>query len=311
MSGRRRAKILLALVLCGLLMLGALYGSLAWTAGEPARAHPFFAGALAAARPLVIAHRGGAGLWPENTLHAFERAAALGADVLELDVRSSADGELVVFHDATVERTTDGAGRVAEKTVAELKRLDAGHRWSADGGKTFPFRGRGLTVPTLREVFQKLPDARFNVEPKDESAETTGRLCRLVRERRMSERVVVGSFRQSLVEEFRRACPEVATAAGPVEAGKFLALYQSGLAASFSPAMQALQIPEYAGGVRVVTKEFVAAARGRNLQVHAWTINDEAAMRRLIDAGVDGIMTDYPDRLLALVRPARAGNDGK
>ena len=125
----------------------------------------------------------------------------------------------------------------------------------------------------------------------------------------MTERVVVGSFRQGLIEEFRRACPEVATAAGPVEAGKFLALYQSGLAASFSPAMQALQIPEYAGGVRVVTKEFVAAARGRNLQVHAWTINDEAAMRRLIEAGVDGIMTDYPDRLLALV--GRAKVDGK
>jgi glycerophosphoryl diester phosphodiesterase len=304
-AGRRRAKIFLALVLCGFLMLGALYGSLAWTAGEPARAHPFFAGAPASARPLVIAHRGGAGLWPENTLHAFEGAAALGADVLELDVRSSADGELVVVHDATLERTTDGAGRVAEKTVAELNRLDAGHRWTADGGKTFPFRGRGLAVPTLREVFERLPAARFNIEPKDESSRTVERLCRLVRERGMAERVVVGSFRQSLIEEFRRACPEVATAAGPVEAGKFLALYESGLAKSFSPAMQALQVPEYAGGVRVLTAGLVAAARERNLQVHAWTINDEAAMRRLIDAGVGGIMTDRPDRLLALVRPAK------
>ena len=166
-------------------------------------------------------------------------------------------------------------------------------------------------MPTLGEVFARLPAARFNIEPKDESAGTTARLCRLVRERGMTERVVVGSFRQGLIDEFRRACPEVATAAGPVEAGKFLALYRAGLAASFSPAMQALQIPEHAGGVRVVTKEFVAAARGRNLQVHAWTINDEAAMRRLIEAGVDGIMTDYPDRLLALVRPAKAVNDGE
>jgi len=305
LAGRRRVKIFLALVLCGFAMLGALYGGLAWSAGKPARAHPFFAGPATPARPLVIAHRGGAGLWPENTLHAFERAAELGADVLELDVRSSADGEMVVVHDATLERTTDGAGRVADKTVAELKRLDAGHRWTADGGRTFPFRGRGLTVPTLREVFERLPGARFNIEPKDESSQVVGRLCRLIRERGMAERVVVGSFRQSLIEEFRRACPEVATAAGPVEAGKFLALYQSGLAASFSPAMQALQIPEYAGGVRVVTKEFVAAARERNLQVHAWTINDEAAMRRLIEAGADGIMTDYPDRLLALLGRAK------
>jgi glycerophosphoryl diester phosphodiesterase len=305
-AGRRRAKILLAPALCGLLMLGALYGSLAWSAGEPARAHPFFAGGAGAGRgPLVIAHRGGAGLWPENTLHAFEGAHALGADVLELDVRPSAEGELVVVHDATLGRTTDGAGPVSARTVAELKRLDAGHRWTADGGRTFPFRGRGLTVPTLREVFERLPAARFNIEPKDESAETVGRLCRLIRERKVAERVVVGSFRQSLIEEFRRACPEVATAAGPVEAGKFLALYRAGLASSFSPAMQALQIPEHAGGVPVITAEFVAAARERNLQVHAWTINDEAAMRRLIGAGVDGIMTDYPDRLLALIRRAK------
>lgn len=305
LAGRRRAKIFLALVLCGFVMLGALYGGLAWSAGEPARAHPFFAGALAANRPLVIAHRGGAGLWPENTLHAFERAFELGADVIELDVRPSAEGELVVMHDPTLERTTDGAGSVAAKSVAELKRLDAGHRWTADGGKSFPFRGRGLTVPTLREVFERLPAARFNIEPKGESSQAVGRLCRLLRERGMTERVVVGSFRQGLIEEFRRACPEVATAAGPVEASKFLALYQAGLAKSFSPAMQALQIPEHAGGVRVVTAEFVAAARERNLQVHAWTINDEAAMRRLVEAGVDGIMTDYPDRLLALVRPAK------
>ena len=309
MAGRRRAKIFLALVLCCFVMLGALYGSLAWSAGEPARAHPFFTGGSAAARPLVIAHRGGAGLWPENTLYAFERAAEMGADVLELDVRSSADGELVVFHDSTIERTTDGAGRVAAKTVAELKRLDAGYHWTRDGGKSFPFRGRGLGVPTLREVFECLPTARFNIEPKDEAPGTVVRLCRLLRERGMNERVVVGSFRQAVIDEFRRACPEVATAAGPAEAGKFLALYQAGLAASFSPAMQALQIPEYAGGVRVVTPEFVAAARGRNLQVHAWTINDEAVMRRLIEAGVDGIMTDYPDRLLAVAGRAKPAGD--
>ena len=304
---RRRWKWLAAPALAVLLAGCVLYVVLSLKKGEVVPEHKYFQGD--AGRVLAIAHRGGAGLWPENTLHAFESALALGADVIELDVRSSADGELVVIHDATLERTTDGAGPVARKTAAELRRLDAGHRWTADAGKTFPFRGRGLGVPTLREVFERLPAARFNIEPKDESAQAVGRLCGLLRERGMEERVVVGSFRQSLIEEFRRACPGAATAAGPVEAGKFLAMYQAGLAANFSPAMQALQIPEHAGGVRVVTKEFVAAARERNLQVHAWTINDEAAMRRLIDAGVGGIMTDYPDRMLALLGRAKPGGN--
>ena len=287
-------------------MTGALYRSLAWSAGEPAAAHPFFAGDTPG-RPLVIAHRGGAGLWPENTLYAFERAAEAGADVLELDVRLTADGALVVFHDETVERTTDGRGRVSELTLADLKKLDAGHRWTADGGGTFPFRGRGVYVPTLEEVFARLPDSRFNVEPKDGLSRSAVELCRLVRARRMTGRVVVGSFSQRVIDEFRRECAGVATAASTAEASKLLALHKAGLAASYSPAMQALQVPEHAGGVRVLTREFVAAAHERNLRVHAWTINDEAAIRRLIDAGIDGLMTDYPDRLLAVV--GRAGND--
>ena len=300
----RRAKTFLA-GLGGFVALGALYGSLARTAGEPSRDHPFFA--RDGGRPLVIAHRGGAGLWPENTLHAFERAASLGADVIELDVRRAADGVLVVIHDATVERTTDGRGRVDELTLAELRRLDAAHRWTPDGGKTFPLRGRGVRVPTLQEVFEKLPHVRFNIEPKDESVASIKSLCEIIRAHGAGERAVVGSFRQPSIEEFRRMCPGVATAAGPAEASKFLALYQAGLAASYSPAMQALQMPEHVGGVRVLTRGFVEAAHGRNLKVHAWTINNSTDMRRLLDAGVDGLMTDYPDRLLALLG---RGSDG-
>ena len=301
----RRAKNILAAGLGGFAVLGAFYGSLAGTVGEPARAHPFFA--REGRRPLVIAHRGGAGLWPENTLYAFERAAELGADVIELDVRRAADGALVVMHDATLERTTDGRGRVDSLSLAELRRLDAAHRWTPDGGKTYPLRGRGVGVPTLGEVFERLPRARFNIEPKDESGAAVESLCALIGRHGAAERVVVGSFRQSVIDEFRRACPGVATAGGPSEAAEFLALYQAGLAASYSPRMQALQLPEYAAGVRVLTRGFVEAAHGRNLEVHAWTINDAADMRRLLDAGVDGVMTDYPDRLLEVVGRGPAG----
>jgi glycerophosphoryl diester phosphodiesterase len=280
-------------------LAGALYGSLASSPGERAADHPFFKGD--GPRTLVIAHRGGAGLWPENTLHAFARAAESGADMIELDVRSTADGALVVFHDATVERTTGGAGAVGEMSLGELKRLDAAYRWTPDGGKTFPLRGGGVVVPTLEEVFEALPEMRFVIEPKRGTPSAAQSLCRVVRGRGMGEKVLVASFNQTVLDEFRRECTGVATSAGPGEVSKFLALSKAGLGASYTPAMQALQIPEYAGGVRVITGSLVEAAHERNLKVHAWTVNDEASMRGLIALGVDGIMTDYPDRLLSLL----------
>ncbi len=300
---RRRFKWLAGFVVGVAVLAGALYASLAWTKGERAADHPFFAGD--GRRPLVIAHRGGAGLWPENTLYAFGRAAELGVDVIELDVRATADGALVVFHDATVERTTEGRGRVGEMTLAELKRLDAAYRWTPDGGKTFPLRGSGVGVPTLEEVFAALPGMRFNIEPKRGTSSLSKALCRVVRERSMSEKVLIASFTQGVLDEFRRECPGVATSAGPAEVSKFLALSETGLGASYSPPMQALQTPEHAGGVRVIDAGFVAAAHERNLRVHAWTVNDPARMSGLAELGVDGIMTDYPDQLMALLGRAR------
>ncbi|HEV2707676.1 MAG TPA: glycerophosphodiester phosphodiesterase [Pyrinomonadaceae bacterium] len=278
---------------------GLLYAAARWSEGGRAPVREFFR--REARRPLVIAHRGGAGLWPENTIYAFERASELGVDVLELDVRASADGQLVVIHDERVERTTDGAGAVSALTLNELKRLDAGFRWTPDGGRTFPLRGQGLTVPTLAEVFERFPHARFNIEPKQQTPSVVAPLCRLLRERGMTASVLVASFRAAVMDEFRSTCTEVATSASTGEATRFLALYKTGLGDSFSPSMSALQVPEYAGGVQVLTRGFVEAAHRRGLEVHAWTINDAGDMRRLLDVGVDGIITDYPDRLLQLL----------
>jgi len=146
-----------------LLATGAVaYGVLAALA-EPAPRHPFFD---AARTPEVIAHRGGAALRPENTLAAFLHAVEVGADILEMDLRVTADREIVVMHDATVERTTDGRGAVAALTLAELRKLDAGYRWTPDGGASFPYRGRGIRAPALEEVFRRLPNARMNLEMK-------------------------------------------------------------------------------------------------------------------------------------------------
>jgi glycerophosphoryl diester phosphodiesterase len=248
-----------------------------------------------------MAHRGGGGLWPENTLLAFERARDLGVDVIEMDVQSTADGVMVVIHDATIDRTTNGTGRVGDLTLAEIKKLDAGYHWSPDGMKTFPWRGQGVSIPTLDEVFTRLPEMRFNIEPKQERPSLAKPLCRMIREKGMANKVTVGSFRQTVLDEFRRECPEVATSASPAEASEFVTIYKAKRGGAYRPVMQALQVPEYVVGAQLLNKEFVEAAHARNLQVHAWTVNETEAMRRLIGIGVDGIMTDYPDRLMSVL----------
>ncbi|HEX8559765.1 MAG TPA: glycerophosphodiester phosphodiesterase [Pyrinomonadaceae bacterium] len=296
----RAARALAALAALLAVAAGGLYLWLSRTTGEAVAEHAYFKGD-APGRTLVIAHRGGAGLWPENTLYAFERAAALGADVVETDVRATSDGELVVIHDSTVERTTDGAGRVSALTLAELKRLDAAFRFTPDGGRSFPLRGRGVTVSTLREVFDALPRLRFNIEPKQADPPVVAALCRLIRERDMTTRVLVAAFSDSTMERFRRECPEVATSASTSEVASFLALQRAGLGRSYSPRMQALQTPESAAGARLLTEDLLRAAHERNLRVHVWTVNAEDDMRRLAALGVDGVMTDYPDRLLKVL----------
>lgn len=285
------------------LIMGAFYGYLASSTGQAAVERVIFN--QKNSRPLVFAHRGGGGLFPENTLEAFEHSAKLGADFLELDVHSTADGTLVVLHDASVDRTTDGHGKISEMTLAEVKKLDAGYPFTTDGGKTFPFRGKGITVPALAEIFDALPKTKFNIEPKQAMPSIIKPLCNLIRQRKMIDKVIVGSFRQAVIDDFRRECPEVATSASPSEVSKFLALEKTDISESYSPPMEALQIPEQIAGIRIVTKDFVEAAHKRNLKVHVWTINEIADMRRLLEIGVDGIMTDYPDRLLTLVEQKR------
>jgi glycerophosphoryl diester phosphodiesterase len=284
-----------ALMLGGI-MVGAQHERMGWPFNERRQDAP----TQKTTAPLVMAHRGGGGLWPENTLLAFERARDLGVDVIEMDVQSTADGQLVVLHDASLDRTTDGSGRLSALTLAELKKLDAGFRWSADGGKTFPWRGRGLTVPTLDEVFTRLPGMRFNIEPKQESPSIVKPLCRAIREKGMSDKVTIGAFRQNVLDEFRQECPEVKTSAGPSEVAGFLRAVRYGGAAA-EPKFAALQVPEAMMGVPVLTRGLVEAARARGLEVHAWTVNETEDMKRLQELGVDGIMTDYPDRLLAVL----------
>jgi len=279
----------------------AIYGVAALSA-RPALDHPYFAAEKPGTQ--VIAHRGGAGLRPENTLTAFAHAVEIGADVLEMDVQGTADGAIVSIHDPTVDRTTDGKGRVDSLSLAELRKLDAGYNWSDDGGRSFPFRGRGIRVPALDEVFARFPATRMIVEMKHVGPVFARPLCALIRRSGMTETVLVASMNEDALSAFRRACPEVATSMSGREARIFLGVQFARLDAAYSPPVPVLQIPYRLGENVIATAGLLEAARRRNLKVHVWTINDEERMRELIQLGAGGIITDRPDRLLDLLRRA-------
>ncbi|HBZ94214.1 MAG TPA: glycerophosphodiester phosphodiesterase [Pseudomonas sp.] len=251
--------------------------------------------------PLVIAHRGGAGLWPENTLFAFERAAALGVDMLEMDLHLSRDARLVVIHDDTLERTTNGQGPVAQFNLAELQALDAGYQWTADGGQSYPYRGQGTRIATLEEVFQRLPLMPKVLDLKVPDVGMEAVLCEMLAAYDQLDRVIVGSFHERSLQRFRQLCPEVATSAGPISVRLLLALNWLGLSDVLSPSYSALHIPPQRSGLTLATPRLVRNAQHRGLQVHLWTINEQPEMRRLLEMGANGLITDYPDRALQLL----------
>jgi glycerophosphoryl diester phosphodiesterase len=258
--------------------------------------HPYFD----AKRPWVVAHRGGMALAPENTTEAFRRAAALGVDVLEMDLRVAADGALVVIHDSTVDRTTDGHGPVGALSLAQLQALDAGYRFVDESGG-HPFRGTGLTVPSFPSVLREFPGIRLNVEMKDFTLKEARGLCRLLRQLRAVDRVLVSAFDHAPMAAFREACPEVATGATRREAAAFYYLNRARLGRAFRSPAAALQLPLSFRGRGVITPEVLEAARDSNRPVQVWTVNDEDAMRRLLSVDVQAILTDHPSRLLALM----------
>ncbi len=278
------------------LLLGLLYIGL-WLLARPRPQDSFFGNDV-----LVISHQGGDGLYPSNTLYAFEKSAEMGVDVLELDVHASRDGHLVVIHDETLERTTNGTGLVKEKPLAELQELDAGYTWSPERkGERFPYRGQGITIPTLEQVFQAFPDYRINIEIKQTEPSITESLCKLIREYNKQDQILVVSFHDSDIRTFRKLCPEVVTAGAPKEIRNFYILHRVFLANLFRSATDAFQVPEYQDDLHIATKHFVKNAQSKNVQVHVWTVDEVADMQRMIDLGVNGIITDRPDRLMKLL----------
>jgi glycerophosphoryl diester phosphodiesterase len=262
--------------------------------------HPYFA----APTPLLFGHRGASGEAPENTMAAFELAWQQGVRFLEMDCHATRDGEIVVLHDAMLERTTDGRGAVRELRFDEVARLDAGYRFTPDG-ETFPFRGKGVRVPRLVDVLAAFPDARINLEVKQPGAEVAERVLELVRAARAEERVLLAAEDPGVLETIRALEPATALGSSRDDVIAFYSALAEGTIDAHRPRGHALQIPPSFLGRALVTEESLSAARALGLHLHVWTINEPAEMRSLLAAGVHGIMSDFPGRLLEVARALR------
>ena len=218
------------------------------------------------------------------------------ADMLEMDVRLTADGRVVVIHDETVDRTTDGTGVVADLTLEQLRRLDAGHHFvDLDGAHSF--RGKGVGIPTFEEVLDACPGVWINVEAKERRV--AGPLVEIVRRRKEEHRVL-------LAAEFEECRRDVRGYSGPWGASRshvapFWLLHHLPGGGPYTPHIDILQLPEWWHGVQIVTPRLVREAHRRNIPVQVWTVDDEKTMRRMLDWGVDGIQTDRPDVLADLL----------
>ena len=247
---------------------------------------------FSAPRPRVFAHRGGGALAPENTCEAFDRGLAAGADGLEFDVRLSADGVLMVIHDETLERTTDGVGTVASFTASELSTVDAGYRFGVEG--QYPFRGTGVRIPTLQQVLRRYPRTPMIIEMKGDSPELGEALADEVRAANAAPFVCAAGYGLRSLTAARAKLPEMASSACRPEVQ--LSLWRSIVRYPVrNVAYGGYQVPETSGMLRIVSPRWVRDARRAGLQVQVWTVDEPEDMVRLLKWGVHGLITNRPD----------------
>lgn len=280
-----------------------IVGILATTAKpiDPARG-------FVAQRTLVFAHQGGNLLRPGNTLAAFDHAVSLGVDGLEMDVHRSADDQLVVIHDDRVDRTTNGTGAIAALTVTELQALDAGYHWPFQGDQ-YPYRDRGVRIPTLAEVLARFPKERLLIEIKPDDARVSELLCAQLRDAGVLPNTMVASFHQEAMVAFRRACPDAYSSAYRWESMRFMGHHFLHLVNLFHADAHALQLPREAYGVTLLNEAVLHSAHRRNMLVHGWTINEPAQLRHYIELGLDGLITDDPATAMRIVRDEFSRNE--
>jgi glycerophosphoryl diester phosphodiesterase len=245
-------------------------------------------------RPRLFAHRGGSLEAPENTLVAFANGLQAGADRLELDVHGTADGEVVVIHDPTLDRTTNGSGAVRAHALAEIQRLDAGYHYR-DASGAHPFRGRGVRVPTLGEVVSAFPGVPLNIEIKQLEPALEEAVLAVFDRFSARDQMLLAAEDGRIMSRIRAATAgSILTGSSVDDVVGFAEAWEAGTLASHRPLGIALQVPPDFLGKPLVTTELVEWAHRLGMEVHVWTIDDEAEMERLLGLGVDGLMTDLP-----------------
>lgn len=260
--------------------------------------------------PRIFGHRGAAGIVPENTLPSLSRAVADGAEILEIDVQLTRDGEPVVIHDDTLDRTTDGHGPVAEHTLADVKRMDAGVHFTLDAGTTYPFRGRGIRVPSLEEALAAFPQVPFNMEVKSHDPRVIDATLAAIAHTGARDRVLLAAAHPDVMRRIRPAARDMPTSFSSADVVEFFQWLGAGRPAGYTAPAPALQIPTSYEGMELVTPESIAAAHSLGVEVHVWTVNEEEEIERLLDLGVDGLMSDFPLRVLRAVERRRLGAEG-
>ncbi|MCL4691447.1 MAG: hypothetical protein KJ060_02940 [Candidatus Hydrogenedentes bacterium] len=259
---------------------------------------------------LLGAHRGGADLWPENTIDAFRQAAAQFPGILlETDARLTADGAVVLMHDATIDRTTDGTGAISDMTLDEIRALDAGYRFTRDSGATFPYRGKGLQVPTLDESLAALPDSRFLIEFKGDPALAEAGV-RILQKQDAMDRVLIASFTPETMARVRELAPEVPTCYDFTDGAAMLTALRSDAWEAYTPTNPVLSLDEGMLPRFQISMEDLQRIRGKGIKVQLHTINDLPRIREILSAGVDSILSDRPDLLaeaIAEFDPALTG----
>ncbi|MEN8145317.1 MAG: glycerophosphodiester phosphodiesterase [Gemmatimonadota bacterium] len=250
----------------------------------------------------IIGHRGAAGVAPENTLVSFERGVLGGAQAIEMDVHRAASGELVVFHDSTLDRTTSGSGPVEAMSLPALQQLDAGYGFTPDHGRSFPYRESGVTVPTLDQAVEACAGLPLIIEVKSAAA---GRaLGEWLRDHPARPRILVGG------ESRTDSAPAVAAAmyncASAADLRPTVLLSKIGLHRRLPPKVSAAMVPVWSHGLRVVTRGFVRRTHETGQGVFVWTVNRPQEMRRLFDLGVDGLISDFPAIVRRIVNERQA-----
>jgi len=287
---------IIAIILICLLTYGLLT-----TSAQSVPTHPFHTASKNGNTTQTIAYRGGLGLWPENTLYAFQQSEVIGSDAIQMDVRMSLDNTLVAMHDSTVERTTNGFGAVNQLTLTELQNLDAGYLWSQDAGSTFKYRDQGITIPTIVEVFAEIDSMQIYVDIKDDELFAANLLCMNIRDNNMNQKVLVTADNDLVLEHFRKTCPEIATSASGKEQKVFTALNAAFLTPIYSPKFHLVELPSTWYGLRLITPNLIQSAHLRGLRVHAVNINESDQMELVIQQGIDGVVTDYPNLMIDVI----------